>query len=90
MVLAAIVGSLVAMCVAVGISQDYGIPILIIGTSLWVFFDAKKLGVRKGLIKGVANLGIGTWQVVSLFLWIIAFPMYLIKRPELKLAIGGN
>ncbi|MEI7999020.1 MAG: zinc-ribbon domain-containing protein [Candidatus Omnitrophota bacterium] len=55
---------------------------MIIASSIWVFMDAKKIGVKKGQITGIANLDPGTWLVVCLFLWVIAFPMYLIKRPE--------
>ena len=44
--------------------------------------DAKKIGVRKGQVKGIANLGPGAWFIVCLFLWVLAFPMYLVKRPE--------
>jgi hypothetical protein len=56
--------------------------LLVIVTSLWVFFDAKRIGIKKGQITGIANLGPGGWLVVCLFLWIIAFPTYLIKRPQ--------
>jgi hypothetical protein len=55
---------------------------MIIISSIWVFVDAKKIGVKKGQIKGVCDMGPATWLLVSLFLWIIAFPAYLIKRPE--------
>lgn len=57
----------------------YGVIII---SSIWVFVDAKKIGVKKGLIKGVCDMGPATWLLVSLLLWIIAFPAYLIKRPE--------
>ena len=55
---------------------------IVIVTSLWVFFDAKRIGIKKGQITGIANLGPGGWLVACLFLWIIAFPTYLIKRPQ--------
>jgi len=58
--------------------------LIIIGTSIWVFFDAKKIGVKKGKMKGIFNMGPGGWFIVCLLLWIIGFPLYLIKRPELK------
>lgn len=58
--------------------------LIVIVTSIWVFFDAKKIGVKKGQLKGVCNMGPGGWLAVCLFLWIIGFPMYLIKRSELK------
>lgn len=60
------------------------ILLIVIGTSIWVFFDAKKIGVKKGQMKGVCNMGPGGWFIVCLLLWIIGFPMYLIKRSELK------
>jgi hypothetical protein len=55
---------------------------MIIASSIWVFMDAQKIGVKKGQIKGIADLNPGLWLLVCLLLWIIAFPMYLIKRPE--------
>lgn len=57
---------------------------IIIITSIWVFFDAKKIGVKKGQLKGVCNMGPAGWLIVCLLLWVIGFPMYLIKRSELK------
>ena len=59
---------------------------LILLSSLWVLYDAHKIGARKGLIKGIADIGPVAWFVVCLFLWIIGFPMYLIKRSEIKAA----
>ena len=58
--------------------------LIVIVTSIWVYFDAKKIGVKKGQLKGVCDLGVGGWFIVCLLLWVIGFPMYLIKRPELK------
>jgi len=55
---------------------------MIFVSSIWVYADAKKIGVRKGQVKGIANLGPGAWFIVCLFLWVLAFPMYLVKRPE--------
>jgi len=58
--------------------------LIIIGTSIWVFIDAKKIGVKKGQLKGIFNMAPGGWLIVCLGLWIIGFPAYLIKRPELR------
>lgn len=55
---------------------------IVIATSLWVYFDARRIGIKKGQIPGIANLGPGGWLVVCLLLWIVAFPVYLIKRPQ--------
>lgn len=58
--------------------------LVIAGSSIWVFFDAKNIGVKKGQVKGLADLGPGGWSVGSLLLWIVVFPMYLYKRGEFK------
>jgi len=63
--------------------DDY-IWLTILVTSIWVFIDAKRIGVRKGQVKGLADLGPAGGLFACLFLWIVAFPLYLIKRPELK------
>ena len=58
--------------------------LVVIGTSIWVYFDAKSIGVRKGLVSGIADLGPGMWFIACLFLWIVSFPIYLAKRSEFK------
>lgn len=58
--------------------------LIIIGTSIWVLIDAKSIGVKKGQITGVANLGPWGWFFVCLLLWIVGFPFYLAKRGEYK------
>jgi hypothetical protein len=50
------------------------IVLIVIVTSIWVFFDAKKIGVKKGQMKGVCNMGPGGWLIVCLLLWIIVSP----------------
>ncbi len=64
--------------------MDVLILLTIVGTSIWIFFDAKNIGVKKGQVKGMADLGPGGWLIGSLLLWIIVFPMYLLKRAEFK------
>lgn len=64
--------------------MDVFILLVIIGTSIWVFFDAKSIGLKKGQVKGLADLGPGGWLVGSLLLWIVVFPLYLVKRGEFK------
>lgn len=58
------------------------ILLIILITSFWVFFDARRIGVRKGQVKGAADMGPGSWLAVCIFFWIVAFPMYLIKRSQ--------
>lgn len=60
--------------------------LIVIGTSIWVWVDASNIGARKGLVKGVADMGPFAWFLCSLFLWIIAFPIYLAKRGAIRAA----
>jgi len=53
-------------------------------TSLWVIFDAKTIGIKRGQIKGLGGMGPWGWFFSCLLLWIVAFPFYLAKRPEFK------
>ena len=55
---------------------------IVVGTSIWVFIDAKQIGVKKGQVKGLADLGPTGWLIACLGVWIISFPVYLAKRGE--------
>ena len=57
---------------------------VVIGSSIWVLIDAKSIGVKKGQIKGMTDMGPLGWFFVVLGLWIIGFPAYLLKREEYK------
>lgn len=53
-------------------------------SAVWVYLDATKNKIGKipdG--KGMFNMSAGAWGVVTLLLWIIGFPAYLIKRGDL-------
>jgi hypothetical protein len=58
--------------------------LMVIGTSIWVFFDATTIGVKKGQVAGIADMNPIGWLLACLLLWIIAFPLYLSKRSEFK------
>lgn len=58
--------------------------------SVCVFFDAKKNGLKKGQFKGLAGMGPWGWFLCCIFIWIIAFPYYLNKRPFLKQVSLGS
>lgn len=67
----------------------YIIWALVIGTSIWVYFDAKALEIPKEGIDEVGGQQVETtgpvgWAVFCLVLWIVAFPLYLIKRGKYK------
>lgn len=55
-------------------------------SSIWMAVDADRLGYDKRDIQGLAAVGPAGWFFAGLLLWIVAFPLYLIKRPELKAA----
>ncbi len=60
------------------------IYLIILGTSIWVLVDANSIGVKKGQLKGFVGMGPVGWFIACLLAWIIGFPLYLIKRDELK------
>lgn len=64
--------------------------LIIVLSAVWVYFDAKSIGVRKGQTRGLFNLGPGGWVVATLLLWVIAFPAYLLLRGKFKRQIQGN
>jgi hypothetical protein len=63
--------------------------IVVVVSAIWVYFDAKNIGVRKELGSGFFNAGPGGWCAVTLLLWIIGFPAYLIKRGSYKVAVAA-
>jgi len=58
--------------------------IMVIATSIWVLVDAKTIGVKKGQITGMGNMGPWSWFFGCLLLWIVCFPFYVAKRGEFK------
>ena len=52
-------------------------------STLWVYWDAvtHKIGKTEG--GGFTNVPAGGWAAATFGLWIIGFPLYLIKRNEL-------
>jgi hypothetical protein len=59
--------------------------LIILGTSIWVFFDATALGVRRGIVNwSFLDMGPGRWFIACLLLWIVVFPLYLSLRPKFK------
>jgi hypothetical protein len=57
---------------------------IVIGTSLWMAFDAHQIGYDKKDVKGMAGMGPLGWLFGGLLLWIVAFPLYLASRSKLK------
>lgn len=60
---------------------------LVLLSGVFVLIDAKRIGVRKGLLAGMGNMGPWSWCFGTLLLWIVVFPMYLLYRGKYKAAI---
>ncbi|WP_051309007.1 hypothetical protein [Desulfogranum japonicum] len=60
------------------------VMLMVIGCAIWVYYDATTLGIKRGNTSGFFNLGPLGWAVCVLMIWIIAFPLYLFKRGDLK------
>lgn len=56
--------------------------VVVVATAIWVYFDAKSLGVTRG--DGALSANPSGWLLVTLVLWIVGFPLYLAMRPEFK------
>ena len=69
-------------------SADVIVGLVIIGTSIWVAIDASRIGARKGLVKGLADIGPAGWFFCCLLIWIIGFPVYLAKRSQIIHAVA--
>jgi len=64
------------------------LSLVVLATSVWVYFDAKALGARRGLQKGLADMGPLGWALACVLLWIIAFPFYVANRATLRRAVA--
>ena len=51
--------------------------------SLWIYIDASRHKIGRTPQGGFLNMSAGWWGVLSFLIWIIIFPLYLIKREKL-------
>lgn len=57
----------------------------ILGSVIWVGIDASNLGMQRGKLGGGSlDMGVASWVVCCLLLWIVAFPCYLVARGKYK------
>ena len=60
------------------------VVVLVVLSGIWVYWDATEQKIGKmANIKSMFNISAGGWATVTLMLWIVAFPAYLIKRKSL-------
>lgn len=58
---------------------------IVAASAIWVYLDATKHKIGKIMgNKSLFNMAAGAWAIVTMMLWIIGFPSYLIKRNALK------
>jgi rhomboid protease GluP len=56
---------------------------LVLASSLWVLFDARGQRIPTHGHAYTINTGAGAWFLGCLFLWIVVFPAYLVRRGRL-------
>jgi len=55
----------------------------VIASAIWVAVDASSLGARAGRLNGgMLDMGPAGWFFVTLLIWIVGFPCYLVARPR--------
>ena len=62
----------------------------VLASSIWVFFDAQSIGVRKGMMPGLFDMGPLLWALACIALWILFFPAYIAKRGEYRQLIASG
>jgi hypothetical protein len=63
------------------------VSLMVLGTSIWVFIDARAIGRHRKKPQGVFTMGPVGWCVACLLFWSIFFPAYLWKRRTHKRTI---
>jgi hypothetical protein len=84
----------------VGLLMWVGLPSLLLGfgacivclsLALLTFADAWKCGIyKRGDKRGFLNISPMAWGIAMAFLFIVAFPAYLLHRSELRTIQGTN
>ena len=78
-----IFGTLYAWCWSAIVPNSAFWIVVVVGSSGWVYVDATQNGIQKGMGSGDANRSPSGWFGACIVLWIIAFPLYLMKRSKL-------
>ncbi|BDD88736.1 hypothetical protein [Desulfofustis limnaeus] len=70
--------------------MDPIIVLLVVGSAVWVYFDAKKIGASRDKRGGFLAMGPVGWALCVVLLWLVAFPLYLFQRSGIKAAATGS
>lgn len=70
--------------------MDPIIFLLVVGSAIWVYFDAMKIGASRDKRGGFLAMGPVGWALCVALLWIVAFPLYLFQRSGIKAAASGD
>jgi hypothetical protein len=60
--------------------------LVVVGTSLWMYFESRSFGYEKKDLSGLAAIGPLGWYLCGMLLWIVALPLYLASRAKLRAA----
>lgn len=60
--------------------------VVVIFSAIWVYFDSKALGARRGLLPGISDMGPLGWAASTALLWLFVFPYYITRRQAIKAA----
>jgi len=60
------------------------IPLMVLGTSLWVAIDSRKVGLGKYKCCSAISTNLVALFIECYFFWAIVFPWYLSKRYKIK------
>lgn len=55
-------------------------PLLVLGTSAWVFFDSSAMQRHRQPVQGAFTMRPAIWFAACLLCWAVFFPAYLWKR----------
>ena len=64
--------------------------LVVLASSLWVFQDARSLGITRRPGPGFLNMSPLSWFVSCLLLFAVAFPAYLVTRRRYKRAASAS
>lgn len=60
--------------------------LVVLGSAVAVYIDAKRIGARRGLVTGIANNEPAVWAFGVVALWILVLPIYLVSRSKIRAA----